>query len=230
MRNQQLRLWLQIAAVLFFLLALAPCCTSFVPLRVHASFSSPSPRSSLVLSTSPSRRLSPPYVSRLWSPTLPPFGRASGSRAGVVNPDNGSPSASSDKAIKTEKQLSKLNDEIDAVNSEIREEKAKWEKANDLDKPVYQTSIGILNSRLERLITTRDKLIEASIAAPVPVPVPVPGKSTPLYEFCALCCRRPPLCVHMRLTFAPLACDYCFLRSSPPPPSRRPPRYGRHTR
>ena len=84
---------------------------------------------------------------------------------------------SSDKAIKTEKQLADLKGEIDAITAKIDAKEAEWMKANDLDKPVYQKSIDILNSRLERLITTRDKLIEASIAAPVPIPVP--GKSTP---------------------------------------------------
>ena len=65
--------------------------------------------------------------------------------------------------------------------------------ANDKDKDFYQKSIDVLNEALKDLRATRDKLIEASIAAPVPVPVP--GKSTPLYGFCALYCRRHPLCV-----------------------------------
>jgi len=170
---------------------------------------------------------------------VPPFGRASGSRAASADPNALSPPASSNetqslnflsvppiditpRTTKIELDKLKVNGEIDAVTAEIRVKEADWKKANDKDKTFYQTSIGMLNSRLERLITTRDKLIEASIAAPVPVPVP--GKSTPLYEFCALCCRRHPLCVHMRLTSAPLACNYSLLRSSPPPPSRRPPR------
>ena len=42
--------------------------------------------------------------------------------------------------------------------------------ANAKYKPVYQKSIEVLNSRLERLIATRDKLIDASIAGPVPAP------------------------------------------------------------
>ena len=64
-------------------------------------------------------------------------------------------------------------------------------KANAEDKPVFLKSIDVLNSRLERLIATRDKLIDASIAAQVPAP----GKSTPLCECCALCGRQPPLFV-----------------------------------
>ena len=100
--------------------------------------------------------------------------------------------ASSDKATKIELDKLKVNGEIDAVTSEIRAEKSKWEKANDKDKAFYQTSIDTLYEALKDLRATRAKLIDASIA----VPVPAPGKSTPLYELCALCCRRPPLCVH----------------------------------
>ena len=80
--------------------------------------------------------------------------------------------------------LASVQGEIDAVTSEIRSEKAKWERANAEDKAFYQKSIDMLNSRLERLMTTRDKLIDARFA----VPVPALGKSTQ-------CSRRPPLYV-----------------------------------
>ena len=230
MLNPTRRLWLRIAAVLFFFLASAPCYTSFVPLRVHPSLFSPSPRSSLPFSTSPSRR-PPPYVSRLRSPTVPPFGRASGSRAASADPDaTPLPTPSNETqslnflsvppiditARKTTIEVDKLkvNGEIDAITAKIDAKEAEWMRAEGTDKAVYQKSIDTLYEALKDLRATRAKLIDASIA----VPVPVPGKSTPLYEFCALCCRRPPLCVHMRLTSAPLACNYCLLRSSPQPP------------
>ena len=70
-----------------------------------------------------------------------------------------------------------MNEEIDAVVTEIREKEAERKtETNGTEKGVLLKSINMLNSRLERLIATRDKLIEASIAALVPVPVP--GKST----------------------------------------------------
>jgi hypothetical protein len=83
--------------------------------------------------------------------------------------------------MKIEVDKLKVNGEIDAITAKIDAKEAEWMRAEGTDKAVYQKSIDILNSRLERLIATRDKLIEASIAAPVPVPVQ--GKSTPLYEF-----------------------------------------------
>ena len=102
---------------------------------------------------------------------MPPFGRASGSRAGVVNPDNGSPSATSDKAIKTEKQLADLKGEIDAITAKIDAKEAERKtEADGLEKGLLLKSINKLNARLERLSTTRDKLIDAIIAAPVPDP------------------------------------------------------------
>ena len=101
------------------------------------------------------------------------------------------PVLASDTSLrKSDEQLRKLNGEIDVVAAEIRAEKAEWMKANAEDKPVFLKSIDVLNSRLERLIATRDKLIDASIAAQVPAP----GKGTPL-ECCALCCRQLRLCV-----------------------------------
>ena len=177
MLNPQLRLLLYVAAVLFLILDTANCFNSFVPLRIYFSLASPSPRSSLLplLPSSPSRR-PPPYVSRLRSPTVPPFGRASGSRAGVVNPDNESPSASSDKAIKTEKQLADLKGEIDAVTAKIDDKEAERKtETNGTEKGVLLKSIDTLYEALKDLRATRAKLIEAGIAAPVPVPVP--GKS-----------------------------------------------------
>ena len=94
---------------------------------------------------------------------------------------------------KTEIELDKLklNEEIDAVAAEIHAKEAEWMKANDKDKPFYQKSIDVLNSRLEGLISHRRELSLAGIAAQVPAP----GKNTPLCECCALCGRRPPLCV-----------------------------------
>ena len=253
MRTPPLRLLLYVATVLFLILDTANCFNSFVPLRIYFSLASPSPRSSLpLLPSSPYRCPSLSYVSRRRSSTLPPFDSTSGLRAvsappsPSADPDDVSLPTSSDATLpsllnspllpdaatppsglpkdfsprNTAKQLRKLNEEIDAVAAKIDAKEAEWKKANAEDKPVYQKSIDVLNEALKGLRATRDKLINASIAAQVPVP----GKSTPLYELCALCCRRPTLCVHMRLTSAPLACNYSLLRSSPPPLSRRHPR------
>jgi len=124
---------------------------------------------------------------------VPPFGRASGSRAGVVNPDNGSPSASSDKAIQTEKQLADLKGEIDAVTAKIDAKEAERKtETNGAEKGVLLKSIEVLNEALKDLRATRAKLIDASIATPVPVP----GKSTPLYEFCLVLSTPPSLCAY----------------------------------
>ena len=72
--------------------------------------------------------------------------------------------------------------------TEIREKEAERKtETNGTEKDIILKSIEILNEALKDLRATRAKLIDASIAAPVPVPVP--GKSTPLYEICALCCR-----------------------------------------
>ena len=209
MLTPQLMLLLYVAAVLFSILDPAYSFTSFVPHRIHLSRSSPSPRTSRLSSSSPSRRPSPPNVSRLWSSPLPPFNSTSGPRDDSVDPDLGSLPTSSHNATtttpsrnsiglpsdtslrKTDEQLRKLNEEIDAVAAKIDAEKAEWKKANAEDKPVYQKSIDVLNEALKGLRATRDKLIDASIAAQVPAP----GKSTPLCECCALCGRRPPLCV-----------------------------------
>ena len=110
--------------------------------------------------------------------------------SGLVNL---SPELPSDALLrKTEKQLADLKGEIDAAAAEIHVKEAKRENTPDVaEKAVILKSIDVLNSRLERLIATRDKLIDASIAAQVPAP----GKYTPLCVCCALCCRRPPLCV-----------------------------------
>ena len=213
MLTPQLMLLLYVAAVLFSIFDPAHSFTSFVPHRIHLSRSSPSPRTSRLSSSSPSRRPSPPNVSRLWSSPLPPFNSTSGPRDDSVDPDLGSLPTSSHNATtttpsrnsiglpidtsfrKTEMELDKLklNEEIDAVAAEIDAEKAEWKKANAEDKPVYQKSIDVLNSRLESLISHRRELSLASIAAQVPAP----GKNTPLCVCCALCCRRPPLCVCM---------------------------------
>ena len=195
MNNPPLRLWLQVAVPLLLILEQAHAFTSsFLPLRVHLSRSSPFPRSSRPLSSSSptSRRPSQPYmyVSRLLTSTPSPFDRTSGLRAGSGNSDKGLPIDTSFR--KTEKQLADLKGEIDAVAAEIRAEKAAWKNANADDKPVYQKSIDVLNSRMELLISHRRELSLASIAAPVPAP----GKYTPLCVCCALYGRRPPpLCV-----------------------------------
>ena len=209
MLTPQLMLLLYVAAVLFSILDQANSFTSFVPHRIHLSRSSPSPRTSRLSSSSPSRRPSPPNVSRLWSSPLPPFNSTSGPRDDSVDPDLGSLPTSSHNAttttpsrnsiglpkdfspLKLEKQLAELKGEIDAVTAKIDAEKAEWKKANAEDKPVYQKSIDVLNSRLEGLISHRRELSLASIAAQVPPP----GKGTPLCECCALCGRQPPLCV-----------------------------------
>ena len=206
-----------------------------------------------LLPSSPYRCPSLSYVSRRRSSTLPPFDSTSGLRAVSVppspsaDPDDVSLPTSSDATLasllnsplipgaatppsglpkdfsprNTAKQLRKLNEEIDAVAAKIDAKEAERKtETNGTEKGVLLKSIDVLNEALKGLRATRDKLIDASIAAQVPVP----GKSTPLYEFCALCCRRPPLCVHRRLTSAPLDCNYCLLRSSPPLPCRRHPR------
>ena len=108
--------------------------------------------------------------------------------SGLVNL---SPELPSDALLrKTEKQLADLKGEIDAAAAKIDAEKAEWKKANAEDRPIILKSIDVLNSRLERLIATRDKLIDASIAAQVPAP----GKSTPLRVFCP-CAVDAPLFV-----------------------------------
>ena len=203
MLTPQLMLLLYVAAVLFSILDPANSFTSFVPHRIHLSRSSPSPRTSRLSSSSPSRRPSPPNVSRLWSSPLPPFNSTSGPRDDSVDPDLGSLPTSSHNATtttpsrnsiglpidtsfrKTEMELDKLklNEEIYAVAAKIDAEKAEWKKANAEDKPVYQKSIDVLSEALKGLRATRDKLIDASIAAQVPPP----GKGTPLCECCALC-------------------------------------------
>ena len=63
-------------------------------------------------------------------------------------------------------QLNKLNGEIDAVNADIKEEKAKWENATAEDKTFYAHSIQDLKDVLKTLMTTRDRLIAtASISS-----------------------------------------------------------------
>ena len=111
----------------------------------------------------------------------------------AATPPSGLPKDSSPlKFLKLEKQLAELKGEIDAVAAKIDAEKAKRDSTPDVaEKAVLLESIGVLNSRLERLISHRRELSLAGIA----VPVPAPGKSTPLCVCCALCCRRPPLCV-----------------------------------
>ena len=175
----------------------ANCFNSFVPLRIYFSLASPSPRSSLpwlpsypyrcVHDAAPFRQYElssrclraalflrrprrgvPPHVLDATPPSL---------RSPLL-PDAATPPSGLPKEIslrKTDEQLHKLNEEIDAVAAKIDAEKAEWKKANSEDKPVYQKSIDVLNSRLERLISHRRELSLAGIAAPVPAP----GKSTP---------------------------------------------------
>ena len=93
-----------------------------------------------------------------------------------------------------EKQLADLKGEIDAAAAEIHVKEAKRENTPDVaEKAVILKSIGVLNEALKGLRDHRRELSLASIAAQVPPP----GKGTPLCVCCALCCRRPPLCVCM---------------------------------
>ena len=64
-------------------------------------------------------------------------------------------------------QLKDLKGEIDAVNIEIKAEKAEWKKATTAeDKTFYAQSIRILEEKEKALMTTRDRLIAtASISS-----------------------------------------------------------------
>ena len=137
-------------------------------------------------SSSPSSSRGARFFSGGRPPPSGPVGRPTSSRTPLT------PLLASDTSLrKTDEQLRKLNEEIDAVAAKIDAKEAEWKKSNAEDKPFYLKSIDVLNSRLEGLISHRRELSLAGIA----VPVPAPGKSTPLCECCALCGRRPPLCV-----------------------------------
>jgi hypothetical protein len=85
-----------------------------------------------------------------------------------------------------ENQLRKLNEEIDVVSAEIRVEKAKWEKANAEDKPVFLKSVDDLKEALKDLIAHRRELSLASIAASIPNPAsaaPSPVTSGWLFDY-----------------------------------------------
>ena len=61
--------------------------------------------------------------------------------------------------INVQQQLKDLKGEIDAVNIEIKAEKAEWKKATAEDKTFYAQSIRILEEKEKALMTTRDRLI-----------------------------------------------------------------------
>ena len=57
-------------------------------------------------------------------------------------------------------QLNNLNEEIDAVSADIKEEKAEWKKATTAeDKAFYAQSILRLEEKERALIASRDRLI-----------------------------------------------------------------------
>jgi len=60
--------------------------------------------------------------------------------------------------INVQQQLNKLNEEVDAVNIKIDEEKAEWKKATAEDKTFYAQSIRRLEEKEKALIASRDKL------------------------------------------------------------------------
>ena len=99
---------------------------------------------------------------------------------------------------KAKKQLDKLNEEIDAVVTEIRKKEAERKtETNGTEKGVLLKSIDILNEALKDLRATRGKLIDASIAASVPSPA---GKSTPSMNVVPCDVDAPPLNVCAGLT------------------------------
>ena len=61
--------------------------------------------------------------------------------------------------INVQQQLNKLNEEIDAVNADIKDKEAEWKKATTAeDKTFYAESIQRLGDEKKALIASRDKL------------------------------------------------------------------------
>ena len=79
---------------------------------------------------------------------------------------------------KMDTQLTKLNDEIDAVTKKIDEEKEEWKTATPEKAAVYLKSIDVLNEALKGLRASRDRIIDAATAAPAP------GKNAPSRPRC----------------------------------------------
>ena len=61
--------------------------------------------------------------------------------------------------INVQQQLNKLNEEIDAVNVDIKDKEAEWKNATTAeDKTFYAESIQRLDNEKKALIASRDKL------------------------------------------------------------------------
>ena len=89
--------------------------------------------------------------------------------------------------METQQQLSKLNDEIVALAKYIRDKEAEWKQEASPEKAaVHLKSIERLNIEKTRVLDTRDRIIDAALAAAAAA---TPGKSTPL----ALDDGAPPL-------------------------------------
>ena len=82
-------------------------------------------------------------------------------------------------------QLKDLKGEIDELYKEIRREKEKRDNTADVaEKAIILDSITVLNARLDARSATRDRIIDAALAA-----APFAGKNPPL----ALDASVPPL-------------------------------------
>ena len=108
--------------------------------------------------------------------------------------------------INVQQQLNKLNEEIDAVNVKIDEEKAKWENATAEDKAFYTQSIQDLKDEKKALVASRDRLItntsSSSQGKDISMAVSPPAKLCSRHLRTALfssCVQMLPLCLRLRL-------------------------------
>ena len=107
-----------------------------------------------------------------------------------------------------EQLLNKLNEEIDAVNIKIDEEKAEWKKATIAeDKTFYSQSILRLEEKEKALIDNRKQLTipnassssqgkDISMAASPPAKLCSRHMRTALFSSCV---QMLPLCLRLRL-------------------------------
>ena len=105
--------------------------------------------------------------------------------------------------INVQQQLNKLNGEIDAINADIKAEKAKRENATTAeDKTFYTQSILRLDDEKKTLLASLDRLIAASISSQ--------GKDISMAVSPAKLCSR-----YMRTVVIRLVCSNVTASPSP---------------
>ena len=115
-------------------------------------------------------------------------------------------------------QLNKLNEEIDAVSADIKEEKAEWKKATTAeDKAFYAQSILRLEDEKKALVASRDRLIAnaSSISQGKDISIAAsPAKLCSRYMRTALfssCVQMLPLCLRLRLVYSVFLNNFCHI-------------------